>query len=86
MFMLLLLASLERLSTRAAWRSSFHEATGTKRSPKQVVENLLRGRSATLPLAQKFNVPRVRLAFSLACALHTGLLMTIFNNLQTPAF
>ena len=47
----------------------------------QVVENLLRGQSAALPLAQNLNVPRVRLGFSLACALHLGLLMTFFNNL-----
>jgi hypothetical protein len=50
--------------------------------PYQVVENLLRGRSAALPLTQNLNVPKgVRLASSFACALHNGLLMTIFNNL-----
>jgi len=53
----------------------------------QVVENLLRGQSAALPLTQNLNVQRVRLGFSFVCALHLGLLVTFFNNLlDHPVF
>jgi hypothetical protein len=34
-----------------------------------------------LPLAQKLNVALLRLAPSLACAVHPGLLATFFNSL-----
>lgn len=44
------------------------------------MEKLLRGRSAALPLAQKLNVALLRLAPSLACALHPGLLATLFKR------
>jgi hypothetical protein len=67
-------------------RGYFH--TGDSLQAYQAVEKLLRGRSAVLPLAQKLNVLQVRLAFSLACALHPGLLVTFFNSLplrQRPA-
>jgi GGDEF domain-containing protein len=34
-----------------------------------------------LPLARKLNVVQLRLASSLACAVHSSLLATFFNNL-----
>jgi len=56
---------------------------GKRRAARcQAVEKLLRVRSAALPLARKLNVLAVRLASSLACALHPGLLLTFFNSLS----
>src|SRR6185369_4694390 len=75
----------EARATQADVRSDAHNGRGVccqeETDPRLDLEKLLRVRSALLPLVRKLNVAMLRLAPSLACAAHPGLLATFFKNL-----